>query len=157
MERILQPGVMARIDRLADRDGARIATAEVVTGGLVAAALTHAPSSSSWLLGGVIAHSQQVQRDVLCIRPGLVDSERAVLDMADGVALLLGATTAVAVAGELAPDGAGAGEIAVWFAVRHRTTTLTECHRVAGDRQDIGQRCCSVALDLLLRGLTDDG
>ena len=144
-----------RIARLADANGITVASAESMTGGLLAADLARAPDMAGWFRGGVVACTTAVQRDVLCVRPGPVISERAVIDMADGVALLLGATAAVAVSGVAGPlpfEGQQPGT--VWFGVRSGTTTFAEVHHLHGEPEAICVDTCSTALELLLHGLT---
>jgi len=158
MEGNARDDVVAMIGRLAERQGIRIATAESLTGGLLASDLSRDPTSDAWFSGGVVACADEVKRNVLCVRPGPVVSERAALDMADGVALLLGATDAVAVSGVPGPatvEGNHPGT--VWVAVRHGTATLAEVHHLAGEPDDICATTRTLALALLLRTLTEDG
>lgn len=145
----------ARIAHLAENRGIHIATAESLTGGLLASDLAQAPDASSWFRGGVVAYSPEVKRDVLCVRTGPVVSEHAVLDMADGVAALLGATATVAVSGVAGPtplEGKDPGT--VWIGVRHGSSAVAQLHHLTGEPQAICTKTCALALALLLRGLT---
>jgi len=146
--------VSTRIARLATRQGARVATAESLTGGLLASDLALAPHAALWYRGGVVACAPEVRRDVLYVRSGPIVSERAVLDMADGVALLLGATVAVAVSGVAGPlPSEGSAPGTVWFGVRHDGSTGAELHHFAGAPDAVCEATRDTALDLLLRGL----
>jgi PncC family amidohydrolase len=99
--------------RVAERSlaaGRTVATAESCTGGLVAHLLTEIPGSSVWLIGGVVAYSNDVKRGVLGVAPetlerhGAVSAQTAVA-MAHGVRSLLHADIAVAVTGIAGPSG----------------------------------------------------
>ncbi len=148
-------GLAASVGRSAKQRGLQVATAESLTGGLLAADLAQTPGAASWFRGGVVAYSAEVKRDVLFVRPGPVVSERAVLDMADGVALLLGANTTVAVSGVAGPGSLeGKRPGTVWFAVRNGSTTTAELRDLSGDPGEICDQTCAIALSLLLRRLT---
>ena len=151
----------ARIAHLAENRGIHSATAESLTGrrGRRSPSPAHPAAAgsapSSWFRGGVVAYSPEVKRDVLCVRTGPVVSEHAVLDMADGVAALLGATATVAVSGVAGPtplEGKDPGT--VWIGVRHGSSAVAQLHHLTGEPQAICTKTCALALALLLRGLT---
>lgn len=147
---------VTRIASMANQRGLSVASAESITGGLLASGLAMAPQSSTWFRGGVVECSGKTWRDLLAVRSGSMISERAVMDMADGVAVLLGATTSVAVsgvAGKGSVDGNAPGT--VWFGVRNSTETFAEAHLLRGEPEEIRVKTCSTALDLLLRVLSD--
>lgn len=136
----------------------RVATAESLTGGRLAASLARANDAGTWFRGGVVAYAAEVKHDVLAVRPGPVVSETAVREMAEGVADLLGADAAVAVSGAAGPsplEGQPPGT--VWFGVHVGDTTVAELHHLDGDPDDVCAQTCAVALDLLLAHLTDAG
>lgn len=150
-----QNDTAARIADVAARRGIRIATAESFTGGLLAAELSRASAMDAWYRGGLVACAPEVKRQVLYVRAGPIVSERAVIDMADGVALLLGATTSVAVSGVAGPNPDEDHQPGtVWIGVRHGPSTVAELRHLTGTPDDICAATCSGALDLLLRRLT---
>ena len=55
----------AEIADLADRAGLRIATAESLTAGNIAANLGRAPSSGRWFRGGVVAYDTRLKHTLL--------------------------------------------------------------------------------------------
>jgi nicotinamide-nucleotide amidase len=55
-----------------------IATAESITGGLVAAHLTDESGSSGIFLGGVVAYQNQVKQELLGVSPSLMEQQGAV-------------------------------------------------------------------------------
>lgn len=147
-------GNVARIADLAERRGIRVASAESMTGGLLAAEFAAAPHAPTWYLGGVVANANDVKRNVLCVRTGPLIAERAVMDMADGVALLLGATASVAVSGVLGPDRVeGNAPGTVWFGIRNEIETFAQVHHFRGTPDEICAKTCSTALALLVKGV----
>lgn len=84
--------------------GLTLATAESMTGGLIATRLTEVPGSSRAFLGSVVSYANSVKREILKVPEGPVISEQAVLSMAIGVCEALGADVSVAVTGVAGPD-----------------------------------------------------
>lgn len=85
--------------------GYTIATAESMTGGLVAAALTSLPGSSVVVRGGLVAYQEDLKERLLGVdvTDGVVTKETAV-QMAVGGRRLLGADVVVSVTGSAGPD-----------------------------------------------------
>jgi nicotinamide-nucleotide amidase len=141
--------------------GLTLATAESCTGGLVGARLTEIAGASDVYLGGVIAYSDAVKRDVLGVSEqtlaehGAVSAETAA-EMSQGARTRLGADTAVAVTGIAGPGG-GSAEKPVGLVFVHAATPSGEdVLRVTlpGDREAIRARATSLSLHLLRRLLT---
>lgn len=91
-------------------EGLRVATAESCTGGMVAAAITGIPGSSTYFVGGIVAYSDEVKRELLDVPDELLASHGAVsaqvaLAMARAAAARLRADLAVAVTGVAGPGG----------------------------------------------------
>ena len=114
----------ARVLEILERRGATLATAESLTGGRVAAALTAVPGSSASFVGGVVAYATAVKESVLGVPGGLIDEHGVVSSacaraMASGVKALTGATYAVSTTGVAGPgeqDGIRAGTVYVGVA-----------------------------------------
>jgi nicotinamide-nucleotide amidase len=93
--------------------GWRIATAESLTGGLIAAAISEVPGASAVLDCGFVAYSPEAKTAMLGVAPatiahmGLV-SEAVAAEMARGALTRSRADLAVAVTGLAGPGGAGA-------------------------------------------------
>lgn len=101
-------GVRALIDELAEA-GATVATAESLTGGQVAVAVTDVAGASRVYVGGVVAYATSVKRDLLGIPGELLEEHGAVSaacakEMARGVRRELGATYGVSTTGVAGPD-----------------------------------------------------
>jgi nicotinamide-nucleotide amidase len=96
------------------RDGnLTVAVAESCTGGLLGAALTAVPGSSAYVVGGVIAYSDAVKRDLLGVDAALLAEHGAVSEavaraMAEGARRRLGSDIGLGVTGVAGPDGGSA-------------------------------------------------
>jgi nicotinamide-nucleotide amidase len=137
-----------------------IAVAESCTGGLLGARLTAIPGSSDVVLGGVIAYSNSVKRDVLGVREeslrehGAV-SEPVVREMAAGARRVTGATIGLAITGVAGPSG-GTPEKpvgTVWIAADVDGKTHAQLHTLWGDRDEIRQRSAQWTMELLRQRL----
>ena len=134
-------------------------TAESCTGGMVSAALTDVPRSSSAFLGGVVAYSNDVKMSVLGVPAGLLGqfgavSEQAAVAMAEGARSGLRSDISVSVTGIAGPDGGTAEKPVglVWFAVADSDgTAAVERRFLSGSRESVRARAAATALDLLRR------
>ena len=89
--------------------GQTVATAESLTGGLVAAALTDVPGASSAFRGGVVAYATELKAEALGVDVALLKAHGPVYApvaaaMAEGVRERLQATIGVATTGVAGPD-----------------------------------------------------
>ena len=84
-----------------------MATAESVTGGLIASRLTDIPGASEVFRGSVVSYASEVKYDVLGVPEGPVVSAEAAEAMAVGACRVLGADVALAVTGVAGPRRAG--------------------------------------------------
>jgi len=136
--------------------GLTVATAESCTGGMVGAALTDVPGSSTAYLGGVVSYSDEAKVTLLGVDPSLIAACGAVSDavakaMAAGARDALGADIAVSVTGVTGPDGGTADRPVgtVWFGVAGPRGVEAQLRRFAGDRATVRERAKMTALDLL--------
>lgn len=137
-----------------------LGTAESLTGGLVAAALTDIPGSSQVVRGGVVGYDSEVKHALLDVPDAVLASEGAVSEqtaraMAQGARRSLGADVAVAVTGIAGPGGAEPGKPVgtVWFGVAGPAGTRACCRCFAGDRSQVRLQTVRTALELLAEEL----
>lgn len=134
-----------------------VVTAESLTGGGVAAALTSLSGSSSYFLGGVMAYSNQLKVELLGVPLEVLAEHGAVSEecaraMAEGARRKLGAGVAVATTGIAGPTGATPTKPVglVWLAVATETGVFTLNKIFDGDRAMVTRSSINEALALLL-------
>jgi PncC family amidohydrolase len=140
---------------LLERRGATLATAESLTGGRVAGALTAVPGSSACFVGGVVAYATEVKESVLGVPRAVIDqhgvvSAECARAMASGVRALTGATYAVSTTGVAGPgkqDGIPAGTVYVGVAGPGSPTAVAL--ELAGDRSAVQEQATREALSAL--------
>ncbi len=139
--------VAERVIELLTAQGLRIAVAESLTGGLVAAALTSVPGASVVVSGGIVAYDTEVKHSLLGVDARLLAREGAVhpevaRQMARGVreALAVGGRRAeigIATTGVAGPDwqdGRAPGTVYLGIADDARR----RCHRTRARRRPRG-------------------
>ena len=159
--------------RTAHRLGLRIATAESLTGGLLADGLVTIPGASHVFTGGVVAYDTELKRVLLGVdagrlrKTGPVDGEVA-RQMARGVRAVcavprryggspvpsdIGIST-TGVAGPDPDSQTGQPPGTVWVCMSSAEGDLLESHALTGERRDVRQGAVDRALTLLLRYLS---
>jgi nicotinamide-nucleotide amidase len=137
-----------------------LATAESLTGGRLAAALTAVPGASVVYRGGVVAYASEVKVEVLGVprevveTVGVVSAECAAA-MAHGVRRLVGATYGVATTGVAGPteqEGKPVGT--VYVAVAGPADLVTVALELSGSRERIVEQTCQEALTALVSAIT---
>ena len=145
------PSVIELLELL-ERRGATLATAESLTGGRVAAAVTAVPGSSACFVGGVVAYATTVKESVLGVPRAVIDqhgvvSAECARAMASGVRALTGATYAVSTTGVAGPgeqDGVRAGTVYVGVAGPDSPTAVAL--ELSGDRSAVQEQATREAL-----------
>jgi nicotinamide-nucleotide amidase len=142
--------------------GRTVAAAESLTGGLVAAALTDVPGSSSAFRGGVVAYAAELKAQLLGVDAGLLARHGPVYApvaaaMAEGVRGRLGATVGIATTGVAGPgpqDGHPAGTVHI--AVSLDGDTVVRTMGLAGTRDEVRRLTVERVLGLLLGRLREE-
>jgi PncC family amidohydrolase len=103
---------VARVGDLLRHHRMRIAVAESCTAGLLGAALTAVPGSSDYVVGGVIAYTDDLKMSLLSVPEDVLRAHGAVSEhcaaaMATGARLHTGADVGVGVTGVAGPGGEG--------------------------------------------------
>ncbi|MDO4182371.1 MAG: CDP-diacylglycerol--glycerol-3-phosphate 3-phosphatidyltransferase [Coriobacteriia bacterium] len=138
--------------------GLTVGTAESLTGGLIASALTDVPGSSAVVKGGVVSYVNSVKSSVLGVREdtlatqGAVSAETA-CQMAQGARQALGVDVAVAVTGIAGPTGAEPNKPVgtVFVGVATREGAAAQCHHFEGDRLSVRNQTVEAALTAVLQ------
>jgi nicotinamide-nucleotide amidase len=137
-------------------EGATLATAESLTGGRLAAAITAVPGASASYVGGVVAYATRVKQELLGV-PDAVVAEHGVVSapcataMAEGVRTALGATWALSTTGVAGPEeqeGHPVGTVFVGVAGPDGARALRLS--LAGDRAEVQDRTVAGALATLV-------
>ena len=138
--------------------GWKLATAESVTGGLVAERLTNVPGSSQVFAGGLVAYTLEAKRVILGVaretleRHGAVSEETA-KEMAAGARRVCATDVAVSVTGVAGPDGGTAetpiGTVYVGFAAEG--LSVARRYALWGTRDWIRLLASQIALDWVRR------
>ena len=147
-----QSGSGRLLARLRDRQ-LTLATAESLTGGLVAAAITSVPGASQAFRGGIVAYATEVKATVLGVPAqvltnfGPVAAETAEA-MAIAVQRLFGADMGISTTGVAGPDPVGDSlpGLAYVAASFGGGPVLVRQIQVSGDRREVRQACVAAAL-----------
>lgn len=162
----------SEIGRLADRflkacarHKILAATAESCTGGLIVAAMTDIPGSSSMVDCGFVTYSNEAKMKMLGVSPGTLDAHGAVspetaAEMASGALAHSRAGVALAVTGIAGPDGGSAEKPVglVWFGLALKgKPAITEKRQFQNlGRAYIRAETLRHALEMGLAALGDD-
>jgi nicotinamide-nucleotide amidase len=150
--------LVVRLAAALSRRGARLATAESCTGGLIAAACTSLAGSSDWFERGFVTYSNEAKTEMLGVPAALLAAHGAVSAevakaMAEGALGHSRATFALSVTGVAGPGG---GSIAkpvgtVWIGVAASgEKAVASLLQANGDRAAIREASVARALALLL-------
>jgi nicotinamide-nucleotide amidase len=157
----MRSGLAARVLAQLDRRGETLATAESLTGGMVAQLLTDVPGASASYLGGVISYATRLKATLAGVDAATLAelgpvAERTAAEMARGVAQRCDADWGVSttgVAGPDAQDGHPVGQ--VYVAVSHHASDVLQVRELSlqGERAAIRQQAAVAALALLADAL----
>ncbi|MDQ6709907.1 MAG: CinA family protein [Candidatus Dormibacteraeota bacterium] len=137
-----------------------LAVAESCTGGLLGAAITDVPGSSSYFLGGVISYADQVKVEQLGVPAATLQAHGAVsaetaCAMATGVRSLLKADLGVSITGVAGPGAEGGKPVGLtYIAVATDVGVRAYHYQWAGDRW-ANRRDSVIAALTLLAGAAD--
>lgn len=164
MSRNLLADIFALSEKLVTRAHAQnktMATAESCTGGLIGAAITATPGSSSVFHGGIIAYDNSVKISQLSVDPRTIEahgavSEAVAIQMAHGCRERLKVDIAVSVTGIAGPSGGSLEKPVgtIWVGVATETGTSATLYNFPDmSRNKIRDLSCLAALETFLVGL----
>ncbi len=134
----------------------RLVTAESCTGGMIAAAITDLPGSSSVFERGFVTYSNESKQELLSVSKEIIEqfgavSAQCAQAMAQGALRNSLANLAVSVTGIAGPDGGSCekpvGLVYIGIATADEVI-VTKCN-FTGTRADIRASTCTKAFDLL--------
>ena len=133
-----------------------LASAESITGGLVAHRLCQVPGASDYFYGGIVSYTNDVKHRELGVPRDLLDRFGAVSDpvaraMAEGVRERFGTDLAVATTGFAGPGG-GTEENPIgtaYVALAHADGTDVTRYGWLGTRQEVMSRTAKLALNMV--------
>lgn len=145
--------LLKRVHLLLRAGAHTIATAESLTGGRLAVALTDVPGASETYLGGFVTYATELKSSVLDVDQALIDEHGVVSPecaraMASGVRAITGASYGVSTTGVAGPtqqEGKDPGTVFVGFAGPGLLEVL-ELH-LDGDRGEVQEQTCRAALE----------
>ena len=145
------------------RNGSTIAAAESCTGGLLLSRLTDIPGSSAYVLGGVVAYSNDLKTAFADVPVELIHQHGAVSEpvataMAQGIRKRTGATYGVGITGIAGPGGGTptkpVGTVAL--AVEGPATSAVRTAQFTGGRAQIKHYASQIGLDMVRRMIGRD-
>lgn len=150
------------VARLKER-GSTISTAESITGGRIASAVTAVPGSSEIFPGGIVSYCDRIKAELLGVPKTLLNqfgavSEPVAIAMAQGAAQRLKTDFAVSATGLAGPDGDGSGQPVgtVFLGLYAEGKTWCSHLTLEGSREQIQHQAVEQALELVLSALEDN-
>ena len=158
-----EDSVAARVLEVLAGRAETVATAESLTGGLLAARLTDVPGASRSFVGGVVSYATRVKVSALDVPAEVVEAHGVVsracaTAMARGVRARLGATWGLATTGVAGPDEQEGHRVGtVWVAAAGPAGVESRLLALHGDRPAIRDATCEAVLALLEDLLREEG
>ncbi len=145
-----------------NRNHLTVATAESCTGGNIAHEITSVPGSSSAMMGGVVAYSNEVKMRLLGVPADMLAAHGAVSRpvaeaMAEGARKATGADVAIATSGIAGPGG-GTPEKpvgTVCIAVSTPDGTESQTYHFPGNRQRVIDRATTVGMVMAIKRMSE--
>ena len=154
-----ETSIQETVAKLLKNKGNTIAVAESLTGGLISSQLVEIPGISNILLEGIVAYSNEAKISRLGVKKetlekyGAVSAETAV-EMAKGVAEVLGADIGLATTGAAGPDSSEGKPVGlVFIGLFINGKTLVKEMSFSGKRNVIRERGAFYALDYLRKNM----
>lgn len=140
--------LLKRVHLLLRAGGSTIATAESLTGGRLAVALTDVPGASETYLGGVVSYATEIKASVLDVDEGVIErhgvvSPECAKAMASGVRAVMGATYGISTTGVAGPaDQEGKPPGTVFVGIAGPGLLEAVALELTGKRGQIQDRTC---------------
>ena len=151
----------AEVVALLKAQGLTIATAESLTGGMLASELVSVPGASTVVAGGIVAYATRLKSELLGVDASLLERVGAIHPsvaegMAAGVRERLTVDVGVATTGAAGPDPQdGQPPGTVWIAIATPAGTSSALLALAGDRAEIRRATVAAVLELVATTLAE--
>jgi nicotinamide-nucleotide amidase len=151
------------IGNLLLQHGLTLAVAESCTAGFLSKVITDVPGSSRYYLGGVVAYSNAIKKNILNVSVETLDTYGAVsgetaLEMARGVKEKLQSDIALSITGIAGPEGGteekAVGTVFICF-YRNGKSFKVEKNEFSGDREMVRLRSVNKSLFMLYQFLKE--
>ena len=149
-------------ERLSESGKPSLATAESLTGGGVARALTTHSGSSAYFMGGIVAYVNEAKHALLGVSQRILDERGAVSPecaaaMAEGARRAFGTDLGISTTGIAGPTGATERKPVglVYIGVASDAGATVEEHRFEGDREAVTLASIEAALKLIASHLEE--
>jgi nicotinamide-nucleotide amidase len=145
--------------RLLAGSAKRLACAESITGGGVAARITSVPGASESFIGSAVVYTNEAKMAVLGVSPETLEgpgpvSEECAREMAAGARRVFGADLGLALTGAAGPEShGGAPPGVIWIALEGEDVAHARSFQVPGERDRVRRWAEQAALDLVRRHL----
>ncbi|GAA4381599.1 CinA family protein [Nocardioides caricicola] len=145
--------LLKRVHLLLRAGGSTVATAESLTGGRLAVALTDVPGASETYLGGVVSYATEIKATVLDVDDGIIEQHGVVSPecakaMASGVKAVMGATYGISTTGVAGPaDQEGKPPGTVFVGIAGPGLLEAVALELPGKREQIQDRTCREAFE----------
>lgn len=144
--------------------GMTLATAESLSGGMLASMIVSVPGASEVFLEGYVTYSNGSKIRILGVGDRSIETAGAVSEevcrqMAEGARRISGADVALSTTGIAGPGGATPGKPVglCWMGLAQAGGTECRQRKMAGDRGMIRLRTACICLDMLRRRLSGEG
>ena len=149
--------IARQIQQILLERGQMMATAESLTGGLVASHIVDIAGSSAVFAGGIVAYQNEIKEALLGVphsvltEKGAVSAE-TVLNMTEGARKKFGCQWAIATSGIAGPGGAEPGKPVgtVWMAVANSLQNEAFCKIFEGNRTQVREKSVLCVMGKLL-------
>lgn len=137
-----------------------VATAESCTGGLISHKLTSVPGSSAYFMGGIVAYSNELKKNILKVSDQTLQnhgavSKETVIEMVEGTLNCVHADIAVAVSGIAGPSGGTDAKPVgtIWIACGDKEHIETVHLELSKDRMRNIEYTSTVAMNMIRKFL----
>ncbi len=149
-------GIDARVSRLMTEAHLTVSVCESCTGGMLGSVITSFPGSSRYFVGGIIAYSDRVKKNVVGVKETTLERYGAVSaevgeEMARGVRRMMASDVGVAITGIAGPGGGTVQKPVglVYIAVAVKRRTVVRKLSLSGSRSRIRKTAVDQALMML--------